>query len=109
MNLLVLLPLAFALFTSVLAHPATVEPPKDVDFHVYPEFAGLDSLDQLLSNDTFDGGDEDDIEARDPAAQANQCTLAKLKKIMFDYSESPSLSYPSLQSNGLHTSRRHPN
>jgi hypothetical protein len=87
MNLLVLLPLTFALFPSILALPATAEPGKDVDFHVFPEFAGFDNLDQLVGNDT-----ESDIEERDPAAaQAGQCTLANIKKIMFDYSESPFL------------------
>jgi hypothetical protein len=93
MNLIVLLPLALALFTLVIALPATVEPPpKDIDFHVFPEFAGLDSLDQLTDNSALDGEDDDDIEARSPeAAAAGQCTLANLKKIMFDYSKSTSL------------------
>jgi hypothetical protein len=69
MNLLVFLPFAFALFASVLALPAVAEPSKDVDFHVFPEFAGFENLDQLLGNDT-----ESDIEERDSAAaQAGQC------------------------------------
>ena len=90
MNLLVLLPLAFTLFPSVLALPATAEPAKDVDFHAFPEFAGFDNLDQLLSNDT-----DNEIEERDPAAaQAGPCTLAKIKEIMFDYSESSLLLNP---------------
>jgi hypothetical protein len=83
MNFLFILPLAFALFASVIALPATTDLTTDVDFHVFPEFAGFDNLDQLIGNDT-----ESDIEERDPAAaQAGQCTLANLKKIMFDYSE----------------------
>jgi hypothetical protein len=88
MKLVVILPSVFALFASVLALPATPEPTTDVDFHAFPEFAGFDNIEQLVGNDT-----ESDIEERDPAAaQAGQCTLANLKKIMFDYSESPFLS-----------------
>ena len=84
MKLIITLPLAFALFTSVLAFPATSEPAEGVDFHVFPEFAGFDNFEQIVGNDT-----ESDIEERDPAAvQAGQCTLANLKKIMFDYSKS---------------------
>lgn len=88
MDLIVIILLAFALVASVLAHPATVEPPKYINFHVFPEFAGLDSLNQLVYNDTLDGEyDNNDIEARSPeATKASQCTLANLKKIMFDYS-----------------------
>jgi hypothetical protein len=94
MNLITVLPLALALFASVLALPATVEPPpKDVDFHVFPE-AGLDSLEQLAGNGTPDDEDDDyDVEARSPeAAAAGQCTLANLEKIMFDYSELTALN-----------------
>lgn len=92
MILIVLLPFAFTLFASILALPASAEPTKDVDFHAFPEFAGFDDIDQLLGNDT-----ESDIEERDPAAaQAGPCTLAPIKKIMFDYSESFFLPCPPL-------------
>jgi hypothetical protein len=48
-----------------------------------PKLAGFDNLDQLVVNDT-----ESDIEERDPAAApAGQCTLANLKKIIFDNSK----------------------
>ena len=89
MNLLIALPLAFALLVSVLALPATVDPAKDVDFHMFPEFAGLENLDQLASNSTeAEDDDEEDLEARSPAsAAASPCTLKVLKKIMFDYSK----------------------
>ena len=86
MKLIVIFPLVFALFASVLTFPATVDTNQDVDFHAFPEFAGFDNLDQLTGNDTLD--DDSELESRDPAAaQANQCTLANLKKIMFDYSK----------------------
>lgn len=83
MNLIVFFPLAFALFASVLALPTTTEPTSDVDYHVFPELAGFDNLDQLVGNDT-----ESDLEERDPAAAASPCTLAKIKKLMFDSSKS---------------------
>ncbi|KAM0708665.1 hypothetical protein Q7P35_005317 [Cladosporium inversicolor] len=78
MNLLATLPLAFALFSLVLALPTTTEPTTDVDYHIFPELAGFDNLEQLVGNDT-----ESDIEERDPAAAASPCTLAKIKKLMF--------------------------
>lgn len=91
MNLIIVLSLAFALFVSVLALPATADPAKDVNFHMFPEFAGLESLDQLVGNgteDDDDADDDDDIEARSPAsAAASQCILKVLEKIMFDYSK----------------------
>jgi hypothetical protein len=89
MNFIIIFPLAFALCASTLVLPATVEATKDVDFHAFPEFAGLEDLAQLVGNDTLDSEDENEIASRDPAAaQAGQCTLANLKKIMFDYSKS---------------------
>lgn len=89
MNLIIIFPFAFALFASTSALPATVEATKDVDFHAFPEFAGLEDLAQLVGNDTLDSEDGNEITSRDPAAaQAGQCTLANLKKIMFDYSKS---------------------
>jgi hypothetical protein len=98
MNLTIVLPLALALLASVLALPATVEPPpKEVDFHIFPEFAGFDSLEQLAGNSTLNDDEDDgyDIHARSPeAAAAGECTLANLKKIMFDYSESTALISP---------------
>jgi hypothetical protein len=92
-NLIIVLPLGLV-FASVLALPANVGPSrKDVDFHVFPESAGLDSLKQRAGNGTLDNEDGDyDIEARSPeTAATDQCTLADLKKIMFDYSESTAL------------------
>lgn len=94
MNLLATLPLAFALFSLVLALPTTTEPTTDVDYHIFPELAGFDNLEQLVGNDT-----ESDIEERDPAAAASPCTLAKIKKLMFDSSKSspfPLSAFPSL-------------
>ena len=89
MNLIIIFPFAFALFASTSALPATVEATKDVDFHAFPEFAGLEDLAQLVGNDTLDSEDGNEITSRDPAAaQAGQCTLANLKKTMFDYSKS---------------------
>jgi hypothetical protein len=95
MNLTIVLPLALALLASVLALPATVEPPpKEVDFHIFPEFAGFDSLEQLAGNSTTRTRGSD-IQVRSPeAAAAGKCTLANLKKIMFDYSESTALISP---------------
>jgi len=93
------------LSTAVVAHPANEQDAKgSVDFPDFPEFAGLGSLETLAEGDIFDsdmdvdddGEGEGGIEAR----AANQCSLAKLKEIMFDWSESrpffPLLLFPFL-------------
>ena len=94
--LITLVPLAIlALFSAVVASsPINGQDAKEVDFSVFPEFASLGSLNDLVEAGTVESdtdadvdvdsnGDGDGIEAR----AANQCTLAKLKKILFDYSE----------------------
>jgi hypothetical protein len=86
---------ALALLSAVAAHPTNGQDAKDsVDFHVFPEFASLASLEDLVEGETFgsdtdvdvDGDGDDDGETIEARA-ANQCTLAKLKDIMFDWSE----------------------
>ena len=93
--LITLLPFAaLALLSAVVAGPIKGQDAKEVDLHVFPEFADLGSLQDLVGEEGFesdtavdvdanDGGEVEGIEAR----AANQCTLAKLKKILFDYSE----------------------
>lgn len=83
-----LLPLAaLALLSAVVvAHPTNGQDAKEVDFHMFPEFAALGSLEELSEGEALESGtnvDSEGIEAR----AANQCTLAKLKQILFDYSE----------------------
>jgi uncharacterized protein YuzE len=91
--LITLLPFAaLALLSAVVASPINGQDAKEVDFHDFPEFAGLESLQDLVGGGDFESdadididgdGETEGIEAR----AANQCTLAKLKKILFDYSE----------------------
>jgi hypothetical protein len=96
---------ALALLFAVAAHPINEQDAKDlVDFHVFPEFASLASLDDLVDRETFGSdtdvdfdvdGDGDDKGETIEARAANQCTLAKLKDIMFDWSECHSCFPPS--------------
>jgi hypothetical protein len=96
---------ALALLSAVAAHPTNEQDAKDlVDFHVFPEFASLASLDDLVDRETFGSdtdvdfdvdGDGDDKGETIEARAANQCTLAKLKDIMFDWSECHSCLPPS--------------
>lgn len=98
--LLRLLPFAtLAFLSAVAAHPTNGQDTNEADFPVFPEFAGLGSLEDLAEGDAFDsdinvdddGEGEGGIEAR----AANQCSLAKLKEIMFDWSELRLLPFPS--------------
>jgi hypothetical protein len=81
---------AFALLSAVAAHPTNgPETEEAVDFHVYPELAGLGSLEDLVDGGGFQSDTDVDVDADGAgieARAANQCTLAKLKKILFDYS-----------------------
>jgi hypothetical protein len=91
--LITLLPFAaLALLSAVVASPINGQDAKEVGFHDFPEFASLGSLQDLVGGGDFESdadididgdGETEGIEAR----AANQCTLAKLKKILFDYSE----------------------
>lgn len=78
---------ALALLSAVVvADPTNGQDAKDVDFYMLPEFAALGSLDELSEGEALESGtnvDSEGIEAR----AVNQCTLAKLKQILFDYSE----------------------
>jgi hypothetical protein len=84
---------ALALLSAAAAHPTNRQETEEaVDFHVFPELAGLGSLEDLVDGGAL-GSDTDadvDVDADGEgieARAANQCTLAKLKKILFDYSE----------------------
>jgi len=84
---------AVALLSAAAAHPADGQESTEVGLPVFPEFAGLGLLDDLAEGDAFDSDMDDDGDGEDEgieARAANQCTMAKLKEIMFDWSESQS-------------------
>jgi hypothetical protein len=90
--LITILPLAaLALLSAVAAHPTNGQETEEVaDFHVFPELADLGSLEDLVDGGAFKSDTDVDVDADGEgleARAANQCTLAILKKILFDYSE----------------------
>jgi hypothetical protein len=95
---------ALALLSAVVAHPTNGQDAGEVvDFDAFPKLAGLGSLDDLVDGGAFKSDTDGDVDADGEgieARAANQCTLAKLKKIMFDYSEwHPSVPRHVLSSN----------
>jgi hypothetical protein len=95
---------ALALLSAVVANPINGQDAKDVvDFHAFPEFAGLGSLEDLVEEGASSSDADVDVDADADAdvdgegieaRAANQCTLGKLKKILFDYSESDPIVPP---------------
>jgi hypothetical protein len=82
---------ALALLSAAAAHPTNEQETEEaVDLHVFPELAGLGSLEDLVDGGALGSDTDADVDADGEgieARAANQCTLAKLKKILFDYSE----------------------
>lgn len=87
------LSIAFALIGTTLALPANPDLPKDVDLEGFSKFAGLENVEQLeqaLSAVNEDLDEDADVKSRSlEARQSAQCTLKRIKQVMFDFCTSP--------------------